>query len=58
MSLYEKIMEIYPSLIPADFIRIIMLQNDSDGRGDYIAKWEHPTFARPTDEQLANLVKG
>jgi hypothetical protein len=28
------------------------LQNDSDGRGDYIAKWEHPTLARPTDEEL------
>jgi hypothetical protein len=55
MSLYEKIMAIYPSLTPADFIRIIMLQNDSDGRGDYIAKWEHPTLARPTDEQLAAL---
>ena len=21
--------------------------------GDYIAKWEHPTFAKPTEEQLA-----
>jgi hypothetical protein len=31
----------------------ITLQNDSDGKGDYIAKWEHPTLARPTEEQLA-----
>ena len=22
------------------------------GGGDYIAKWEHPTLARPTEEQL------
>jgi hypothetical protein len=34
------------------FTGTIMLQNDSDGRGDYIVKWEHPIFARPTDEQL------
>jgi hypothetical protein len=27
--------------------------NDSDGKGDYIAKWEHPTLPRPTEEQLA-----
>jgi hypothetical protein len=33
----------------------IHLRNDSDGRGDYIAKWEHPTLARPTDEQLASI---
>ena len=32
-----------------------MLQNDSDGRGDYIAKWEHPTLAKPTEEQLAGI---
>ena len=31
---------------------VITLQNDSDGKGDYIAKWEHPTLVKPTDEQL------
>ena len=50
--LYNKIMAIYPQLEQQDFITTIRLQNDSDGRGDYIAKWEHPTLARPTDEQL------
>jgi hypothetical protein len=55
MGLCEKIMAIYPSLTIADFMTVIILQNDSDGRGDYIAKWEHPTLARPTDEQLAAL---
>ena len=55
MGLHEKIMAIYPSLTITDFMTVIMLQNDSDGRGDYIAKWEHPTLARPTDEQLAAL---
>ncbi len=53
MSLYEKIKALYPQLQDADFATVITLQNDSDGRGDYIAKWEHPTLARPTEEQLA-----
>ena len=52
MTLYEKIIEIYPSLEKKDFWTVIALQNDSDGKGDYIAKWEHPTLARPTAEQL------
>ena len=53
MNLYEKIIAIYPELTQTDFLTVITLQNDSDGRGDYIAKWEHPTLARPTEEQLA-----
>lgn len=53
MTLYEKIIAIYPELTNKDFMTVILLQNDSDGRGDYIAKWEHPTLARPTEEQLA-----
>jgi hypothetical protein len=53
MTLYEKIMAIYPSLTDRDFWTVITLQNDSDGKGDYIAKWEHPTLAKPTAEQLA-----
>ena len=51
--MYEKIMVLYPSLTQQDFLTVITLQNDSDGKGDYIAKWEHPTLARPTDEELA-----
>jgi len=53
MTLYDKIMALYPSLQPHDFLTVIRLQNDSDGKGDYIAKWEHPTLAKPTAEQLA-----
>jgi hypothetical protein len=53
MTLYDKIMALYPSLMQEDFLTVITLQNDSDGRGDYIAKWEHPTLPRPTEEQLA-----
>jgi len=64
MNLYEKIVLIYPELATqfdengvvvegAFSLGVIVLQNDSDGRGDYIAKWEHPTLPRPTEEQLA-----
>jgi hypothetical protein len=53
MTLYEKIIAIYPELTNQDFLTVITLQNDSDGKGDYIAKWEHPTLAKPTDEELA-----
>lgn len=53
MNLYEKIIALYPELVGYDFaFGVIRLQNDSDGRGDYIAKWEHPTLPRPTQEQL------
>ena len=52
MTLFEKVMALYPELQPNDFMTVITLQNDSDGKGDYIAKWEHPTLARPTDEEL------
>jgi len=51
--LSEKIKQLYPSLTQEDFMTVITLQNDSDGKGDYIAKWEHPTLAKPTEEQLA-----
>ncbi len=53
MTLSEKIKQIYPSLEDKDFMTVIELRNDSDGKGDYIAKWEHPTLPRPTDEELA-----
>jgi len=53
MTLYEKIMNLYHSLTADDFLTVITLQNDSDGKGDYIVKWQHPTLAKPTDEELA-----
>ena len=53
MNLYDKIRALYPSLTQQDFLTVITLQNDSDGKGDYIAKWEHPTLARPTEQELA-----
>jgi len=52
MTLYNKIKALYPQLEDKEFLDTIRLQNDSDGKGDYIAKWEH-TLPKPTDEQLA-----
>jgi hypothetical protein len=57
MILAQKIKTIYPILTDEDFDTTIMLQNDSDGRGDYIAKWEHPTLAQPTQEQLDGVTE-
>jgi hypothetical protein len=53
--LYEKIKQLYPQLTDSDFAPngTILLQNDSDGKGDYIREWNHPTLPRPTDEELA-----
>ena len=51
-SLYERIMALYPDLTPQDFMTTIRLQNDSDGNGDFIAEWSHPTYPRPTDTHL------
>ena len=51
----DKIKTIYPELTDADFAPFtgtIQLQNDLDGKGDYIAVWNHPTLDRPTEEQL------
>ena len=53
--MFDKILKIYPKLTFADFSPnggTIQLQNNSDGKGDYIAKWEHTQFQRPTQEQL------
>ena len=55
MDLYEKIIAIYPDLTIADFhpaLGNIVLQNDSDGRGDYIKEWNHPTHPQPTQAEL------
>ena len=55
MNLYEKIKSIYSELTINDFIGFdatIQLQNDSDGNGDYIKSWTHPTLTQPTQAQL------
>jgi hypothetical protein len=44
MNLYEQIIEAYPELTQNDFYSIdgvILLQDDSDGLGAYISKWDY-----------------
>jgi hypothetical protein len=55
MTLFEKIKTIYPEFSESDLVPTgnVIIQNDSDGNGDYIAVWNHPTLAEPTAEQLA-----
>lgn len=56
MTLPEKIRTIYPELQNFDFSSgVITLENVSDGKGDFIAEWNHPTLTKPTDEQLTNI---
>ena len=52
MTLVEKIISIYPELDGTPFPMLgITVQNDSDGKGDYIREWNHPTLPKPTEEQ-------
>ena len=52
MTLSQKIKSIYTQLTDLDFETVIILQNDSDGNGDYIKSWTHPTLTQPTQAQL------
>ena len=52
MTLFERLVEVYPELTSEDFNPIfgsILLQDDSDGLGAYIAKWE---YSKPIPEGL------
>lgn len=54
MGLYDKIIELYPDLTIDDFVNMDGIVLMSDGYGnEHIAKWNHPTLTKPTDEQLA-----
>ena len=43
MELWEKIIAAYPEIKPTDNFKSlgIYIQDDSDGQGAYIAKWEY-----------------
>jgi len=43
MGLWETIVAAYPELTEADFAKdgTIMLQDDTDGQGAFIVKWEY-----------------
>jgi hypothetical protein len=52
MELWETIVEAYPELAQNDFAAFrkeINLQDDSDGLGAYIAKWE---YSKPIPDGL------
>jgi hypothetical protein len=56
MIIRDKLIDLYPELKDFDFSSgVITLENASDGQGDYIAEWNHPTLAKPTDEQLKGI---
>lgn len=57
MTLFEKLLIIYPELTEASFNPMggcVKLQDDSDGKGSYIAKWVYDK-PKPTQEQLDSL---
>lgn len=59
MALYDKILAVRPNITQEDFYPdtgTIMLQNDSDGKGDYIKEWNHPTETKPTQEELDGVA--
>ena len=51
-SLRDKIVEVYPEIVTNSIFsrNLIILQNDSDGLGDYIAKWD---YSKPIPEGLS-----
>ena len=50
MNLYEAISAVYPELLDIKLLdKYIILQDDSDGFGAYIAKWE---YSKPLPEGL------
>ena len=61
MDIFKRIKAFHPSLTDEDFIPIgengtIMLVDEKDGSGPYIAKWDHPTLAKPTVQQLKDVM--
>jgi hypothetical protein len=58
MTLYDKIIALYPSLTEGDFDPIkgtILLQND--GNGDYVKTWTNSN-PQPTQDELNSVTKG
>lgn len=51
-NLSERIKKIYPELTWDDFRMNIIVQNDGNGKGDFIREWNHPTLVQPTNEQI------
>ena len=57
MSLYEEIKTVFPELEENKeaFITMqIVLKNDLDGTGDYIAKWD---YSKPLPDKLKSFLR-
>jgi|TARA_B100000519_G_scaffold178014_1_gene168022 hypothetical protein len=58
-QLVTKIKTLYSDLTDKDFDQMnggtILLQNDTDGKGDYIKSWKHPTLSKPTKSELDSV---
>ena len=58
-QLVTKIKTLYSDLTDKDFDQLnggtILLQNDTDGKGDYIKSWKHPTLSKPTKSELDSV---
>lgn len=56
MTLFEQILEAYPELSDGQAFKdeSIVLRDDSDGEGAYIAKWE---YSKPVPKALESLVR-
>ena len=56
ISLSDKIVAIYPDLKGVRFNEgDIIVQNNSDGKGDFIAKWDVKGKSKPTNKQLKDV---
>ena len=49
MTIIETIKEVYPELEGKDFESKVLVQDDSDGQGAYIAQWN---YSKPIPEGL------
>jgi hypothetical protein len=49
MELWQIIKQTYPELTNDDFLETIVLRDDADGIGAYIAKWD---YSKPIPEGL------
>jgi len=56
ISLSDKIVAIYPDLKGVRFNEgDIIVENNSDGKGDVIAKWDVKGKSKPTEKQLKDV---
>jgi len=59
-TLVERLKKLEPSLTDRDFSPTvdgtIILQDDANGKGAYIASWNHPSITQPTDDAIKAVV--